>query len=400
MTSKLLERFEKYRKMLSTDDILIFDCETKLIESDDNKTIYTHLPKVMEIGASRLSMSEVIFVEQGIVNRWLAHVHEGYLFVGHNVMFDVLVDSGPAALFNPKLMVWDTMKAAYLLSDQTLTNISLDALAEHHGFAGKDQKGSEMMKAGICPSTWPRAELEEYLKQDVIITRKIFEAQLAQFNAKPKNWQNMFINHMFYLVETTRASMTGMAIDKDKCEATKATLHARIGYLTGKLQSQILSRLTFPADCSLKVGESAEQINPMSNDQIAKVLYGGSMDFSYKEPAGTYKTGPKAGTCKYKNAKVSADIGPFIHLDSDESRSVDEERLDSLIQKYPGTKLYDFCIDVLELRDCSKTLNTYLEGYMDYAKHDGMIHTSYNHTTTPTKRLTCSKPNLQNIKGD
>ena len=52
---------------------------------------------------------------------------------------------------------------------------------------------------------------------------------------------------------------------------------------------------------------------------------------------------------------------------------------------------------VLEYRNLSKLLSTYLEGLNDYVLEDGKIHTIFNQTLTRTGRLSSMEPNLQNI---
>jgi len=52
---------------------------------------------------------------------------------------------------------------------------------------------------------------------------------------------------------------------------------------------------------------------------------------------------------------------------------------------------------VLEYRNLSKLLSTYLEGLNDFVLEDGKIHTIFNQTLTRTGRLSSMEPNLQNI---
>lgn len=58
---------------------------------------------------------------------------------------------------------------------------------------------------------------------------------------------------------------------------------------------------------------------------------------------------------------------------------------------------YPIVDKVLEYRNITKILNTYLESLEEYAKYDGKIHTIFNQTLTRTGRLSSSEPNLQNI---
>lgn len=52
---------------------------------------------------------------------------------------------------------------------------------------------------------------------------------------------------------------------------------------------------------------------------------------------------------------------------------------------------------ILEYRNLTKLLNTYLDGLKDYVLEDGKIHTIFNQTLTRTGRLSSMEPNLQNI---
>ncbi len=52
---------------------------------------------------------------------------------------------------------------------------------------------------------------------------------------------------------------------------------------------------------------------------------------------------------------------------------------------------------VLEFRNLTKLLSTYIEGLPDYVLSDGKIHTIFNQTLTRTGRLSSIEPNLQNI---
>ncbi len=52
---------------------------------------------------------------------------------------------------------------------------------------------------------------------------------------------------------------------------------------------------------------------------------------------------------------------------------------------------------VLEYRNLSKLLSTYLDGLQEYVLEDGKIHTIFNQTLTRTGRLSSVEPNLQNI---
>ena len=53
--------------------------------------------------------------------------------------------------------------------------------------------------------------------------------------------------------------------------------------------------------------------------------------------------------------------------------------------------------EILEYRNLSKLVTTYLDTFNDYIRSDGKIHTIYKQTGTRTGRLSSIEPNLQNI---
>jgi len=69
----------------------------------------------------------------------------------------------------------------------------------------------------------------------------------------------------------------------------------------------------------------------------------------------------------------------------------DSKTLQKYIDKHPVIE------KVLEYRNLSKLLNTYLNSLKEYVLEDGNIHTIFNQTLTRTGRLSSSEPNLQNI---
>ncbi len=65
------------------------------------------------------------------------------------------------------------------------------------------------------------------------------------------------------------------------------------------------------------------------------------------------------------------------------------------LSKYVNT--HPIIPKVLEYRNLTKLLSTYIDGLPDYVLEDGKIHTIFNQTLTRTGRLSSIEPNLQNI---
>jgi DNA polymerase-1 len=52
---------------------------------------------------------------------------------------------------------------------------------------------------------------------------------------------------------------------------------------------------------------------------------------------------------------------------------------------------------IQEHREARKERDTYLTGLTKVCWEDGLLHPTFNHVETPTGRLSCRNPNLQNI---
>lgn len=74
--------------------------------------------------------------------------------------------------------------------------------------------------------------------------------------------------------------------------------------------------------------------------------------------------------------------------------SVDKDHLEPFLDSHPVVRL------VLDYRDVSKSLSTYVEGWAKVRWEDGRVHSSFLLHGTPTGRLSSRKPNQQNMERD
>lgn len=77
--------------------------------------------------------------------------------------------------------------------------------------------------------------------------------------------------------------------------------------------------------------------------------------------------------------------------------STNKATLTDLVDNSECGPVVDFCEKMLEYRETSKTLSTYIESLIEKADKNGYIHADFNLNGTATGRLSCSHPNLQNI---
>lgn len=390
---KLLECYDAGRYM-------VIDTETKLIDKD--KSVYAYPPEFVlgvinwirngalgdprNVCATRYTKGE--FIE------FLGSVPFPYITVGHNVCFDLLVTGIYKLSQMGHDIMWDTAIAEYEMFGQAFTYPSLQQLADKYCPGEmKENSVSEMIKAGVCPSTIPLDKLEDYCKQDVNITKKVFVAQMELFKEYPKNLQNLILQRMKYRMITHEMSCNGMMMDKEKMLGASRSLEIDESILERMLTIDMASHMP-----------NADEVNPNSNQQLMGVLYGKGIYKVTKmvDTGEVYKSGDKKGQSKLKKEVIhhfyENPLSPWIPRDS-----VDEEALNHLLKLPISPECKDFVETLLKYRTVSKERRTYFQGYYEVAR-DGdpyiSLHTEFKHTATPTGRISSSKPNIQNLKSD
>jgi len=390
---------EKCLECYDAKRYIVIDTETKLIDKD--KSVYAYPPEFV-LG--------VCWVEDGVfgdtkkeyLHRWNKNDFYGiidpaskpFLTVGHNVCFDLLVTGMHKLSELGHDIVWDTAIAEYEMFGQAFTYPSLQQLADKYCPGEmKENSVSEMIKAGVCPSTIPRDKLVEYCKQDVNITKKVFVAQMKLFKEYPKNLQNLILQRMKYRMITHEMSCNGMMMDKEKMQNASKDLLTDEAFLEGKLTIDMASHMP-----------NADEVNPNSNQQLMGVLYGrGAYKVTKMVDTGeVYKSGDKKGQPKLKKEVVHQPyknpLSAWIPKDS-----VDEEALNHLLKFPILPECKDFIETLLKYRTVSKERRTYFQGYYEVARNGDpciSLHTEFKHVATPTGRISSSKPNIQNLKSD
>lgn len=331
------------------------------------------------------------------------HVDYDRIHVGHNIKFDMHHMRKWCGHRRFPHFIWDTQLAQYLLSGQKMKWNSLEqccalydipvkeTLIEHNGemITMKQYWDDDGQTEDIDPEL-----LSEYLRQDVEATEKVFLEQIKlvlEADALP-----FYITQMFALVATTEMEWNGLHFDTATALKVKAIKEVECSELQTKLNDRLGTVLDDP--------------NVLSNQQLGAYLFGATLSRKERLPVLTadgekqyFKTGAKKGQLKTKLFDVSVDVDGVLSADTAEKNKsgwkVDSATLTKLSLTCDDD-VAQFITDVLSLRQMTKDLGTYYEGYTKLVwPHDGLIHHSLNHTATATGRLSSSEPNGQNLSG-
>jgi len=323
---------------------------------------------------------------------------ESVLLIGQNICFDLkyIAKTYPSLWEDalPNIFIWDTQQVAYLLSGQTHMYPSLDELCEEIGQPLKDDKIKEYWENGVDTELIPMGELVPYLEGDLENTEAVFR---YQYNLVKDNHAlfTLIKVKMDDLLCTNMMEENGMQFDLVVAQSYAANNDMRIAI-----------NETFARSFAAPHFAHQFEFNPMSNEHVSLVLFGGKYKLREAVPvmdvmtgaAASYKTGKRAGMVKTKLVDVEYTTKGFGITPTGEPNArgyypVGEE----VLKKLDGL---DFARVILAIRELTKENETYYRGYSQLVWPDGRIHPSINHCSTRTGRQSCNKPNLQNVTRD
>jgi DNA polymerase I-like protein with 3'-5' exonuclease and polymerase domains len=326
------------------------------------------------------------------------HARENPVYVGQNIKFDILYLLRFSVQFReniwPQLSIWDTALVEHILSGQTHMYPKLDKLALKYGGTVKDNRLKELWDAGVDTDMIADSIIEPYVKNDVANTELVFREQLKQISYS-NNLMPLISTQMKALKATIEMEYNGMYFNKSAAKLEAIRMESDLASLFNRLMK--LMSPAFP--------ESYYPI-PTSTKDVSIFLFGGDVQCVVKVPMldddgnpVLFKSGAKKGTPRTVNKNEVHYCEPRYTPESEWKNKtgwcVDDSVLKSILSKTPD----NFCELLIEYREKYKIQRTYLLGYSDLTwPHDQCIHPNLNHVGTPTGRLTCTNPNLQNVK--
>jgi len=288
------------------------------------------------------------------------------------------------------IRVWDVQQAQYLLSGQTMTYPSLDATSELYGLPVKPDKIKGYWDAGMRTEDIPLDELTEYLIHDVNTTRTIARLQAK---AMSKEMLDLCFIKGDDILCTTLMESVGMNFNLDMCGNISDDVRQEVVKAQDKLYWLVRSVSGY------------EHFQPTKLREVQTVLYGGTFKWDEQEEAGVFKTGLKKGQKKYKKVvrekTFDGILSPVTMAKAKEKfdTSVDDKALQWICDNEDPRNIDVgiFLAELMTFREYHKDVSTYYDGYSRLTWDDGKIRPSFQHCSTRTGRLSCTKPNLQNV---
>lgn len=307
------------------------------------------------------------------------------IFIGFNIKFDLhwLKNIGFDLSY---IKIWDCQLAEFILSNQSIPYPSLDRTALAYNLPPKiDKIKNEYWSKGIDTDQIPRSDLTAYLKQDLLLTYKVFLKQQNRF--KQDKRYKLFRLQCADLLCLQEMEYNGIYFETEKALQRANELQAELD----GLYKEIVHDFNYIP------------INLNSPEHISCLLYGGIISVVDRIPVGVFKSGKKVGETRYKKLTREYSLPRIVEplkgteLQKEGYWRTDEKTLKSLKLNKQSKKLINTLMKYSELE---KLITTYMIGYSKLIDKmnwpHNMLHGNLNQCVVKTGRLSSTKPNLQN----
>ena len=182
------------------------------------------------------------------------------LLVGHNIKFDLvwLLESG----FKYKGKLYDTMIGEYVLLRGMRKPLSLKEICKRRSISQKSDAVDQYMKDKVSFEDIPIDIIEEYGRQDVVSTKALFDAQIADFKKETNRCLLKSVKMMNeFLPVLGNMEMNGINIDLPALNEVEQQFKEEFGRLAQEIKRIIRE----------KMGDTP--INPSSTEQLSWLIY-------------------------------------------------------------------------------------------------------------------------------
>ena len=182
------------------------------------------------------------------------------LLVGHNLKFDLMwmLEAG----FKYSGKVYDTMLGEYILNKGIRKSLTLQMCCQRRKIGMKDDRIKYYMDEGITFDNIPADLVEEYGRNDVVITKRLFDSQMQDFKL-PANKDLIKTAKMMgeFLVVLSDMERNGIYVDLNVLEKVNAEYTAE----------KSISNTEDKQDIYNKMGDT--EINLSSPEQLSWLIY-------------------------------------------------------------------------------------------------------------------------------
>jgi DNA polymerase I-like protein with 3'-5' exonuclease and polymerase domains len=324
------------------------------------------------------------------LNEVQKEIDNSEILVGFNIKFDLHWIRKYRLNFMDK-RIWDCQLVHFILTGQQNPYPSLNSVAEYYGLGSKlDVVATEYWANKINTPNIPKDILENYLEQDLNLTKQIYFKQLEELKQNPSLIKLISLHNQDLLV-LQEMEFNGLLFNEEKSNE-----------LANQTEQEV-SRL----DEFLFQFHNCPGFNPSSNDHLSAFLYGGFISLRRRVACGVFKTGSKSGQVKERWEEYQVEFPRlFTPLKGSELQkegfwSTDEATLKSLKGSLKAKEAKE---TLLFRSTLEKRLTTYYRGLTNLIKEmnweTNVLHGQLNQCVARTGRLSSSKPNLQNFDGE
>ena len=326
--------------------------KTLIHEPETKEKLYAFFKGFMGTG------KRLVFHNSKFDLKFLTMYFKGYditgLDIDDTILLSYLIDERP---------IGGEVKSAHGL--KTLARVRYDVA---------DYKFSWAEFYGLPEDQKPYEKLYKYLGQDVAFTMGLYYDFHKELRADAINYEGLMNVYRTLLIPGTWAlvdiELRGFQMDVPYLKALRVEVEEYVASVKVELKNLLQKRLTeMPADQRPEKLKSDVQalawvhnFNPNSPVQVKLAIY----EIYGMVPEGEPKT--------------------------------DKATLQVIREQYDGMPEHTkFLTNIIDYREQSKALGTYVDGLLEASAFDGRVHPDFHLNGTATGRLSCSNPNLQNI---
>ena len=438
--------------------ITILDIETTFQKNKNNgfdPSPFHKDNKLVSVGMESKYGSEYYFlyhtekISKGGAARVQEVLSETTLLVGHNIKFDLmwLLEAG----FTYTGKVYDTMIGEYILNRGIRKSLTLQMCCQRRKIGVKDDRVKEFLDLGKGFDEMSADLVEEYGRNDVLITKKLFESQMQDFKLPANKGLLTTAKTMGeFLIVLSDMERNGIYIDLNVLHKVDAEYRAEKAYLQQKINKIVYNKmgdteinLSSPEQLSwliysrkpldknkwsyiFNIGvDKATGKNKrrpiMSRIQFRKLVHsntepvyktiaskcihcnGDKVIKKIKKDGTPFKKYTKCTDCNgmgftYSNmAKLAGfnQIPKSVYDVSESGFKSDKITLNKLAAESEG-ELKDFLDSIVRYNAVDTYISTFIEGMKEHTDENGMLHPKFMQAVTATGRLSSRDPNFQN----